>query len=313
MPGITHLLPIRNGQMFVQRIVGQIVANTSLGDEILIIEDGSTDNTFELLLEEQKAHPEIRIVQSGGLGLVAALNLGLIKSRNDWIARYDADDEYQLDRIKKQRKLIGDGVSAIFSDYRISVNGISDGGTIPSPIFHFATVMSLFYSQQTAHPSVLLNRSKVNLVGGYREEEFPAEDLGLWIRLVSVGELLSVPEVLINYTLSLSSISAIRRDDSIFKQKELIHDLKYTLAKQIPEGHMIKLEFEKYGNYPNRIKRRILFLRNLKRAQRYIPVLPSNKDLELPSLLRFTILHPISTLDLFRFQMRRAVFRKYAK
>ena len=263
---VTALMPIRNGLKFIPNARYQLSNCCRANDEILIVNDNSTDGT---LLELQKWALEdsrVRIINNEGEGLVSALNLGVKESSNNWIARFDVDDKYNLTRIQKQISVFDSETVAIFSDYKIfDLEGILLG-TIPSPVDSDAVEISLINSRRTAHPSVLFSKEAVDSVGGYRSDDFPAEDLSLWLRISRVGKLVSVPEVLLNYELGLNSVSAKMRGLILRKTKGLIHDigvkessLKLGLerADEILDGYMgLRLVNE----------RQLLFLQELSKA-----------------------------------------------
>jgi hypothetical protein len=117
--------------------------------------------------------------------------------------------------------MLSPDVAAVFSDYRFLSTSNFGLGTIYSPVFPNATTISLVASQRTAHPSSVINRSKLLLAGGYLEADFPAEDLGLWLRLSEFGKLISVPQTLLDYRLGRNSISSRNRKIQLAKSKKL--------------------------------------------------------------------------------------------
>jgi len=222
LPYISALLPSKNGEKYLNRLIPRILVMLEKNDELLVVNDGSTDNSSLILADFARTDTRLKIVTTSGVGLVAALNLGISVAKNPWVARFDVDDEYPLDRIHLQRQLIEGNVAAIFSDYSFtSATGVSLG-TLPSAITSNPTKLSLVSSQRTPHPVALLNRATVLSVGGYRVEDFPAEDLGLWFRLLERGEFLSVPKVLLSYRLSGSSISSSNRREQLAMKSKLV-------------------------------------------------------------------------------------------
>jgi len=223
MPSISGILPIKDGQRWIARNFPRILVNLAVDDELVVIDDGSTDASYKMVMSFAESDERIIVRQTKGIGLVDSLNLGISASKYDWLARFDIDDFYSRDRISLQRARIENSVSAIFCDYRILHNGKSNLGLIPSPLNEYATRISLLRSQRTAHPSVIINKSKLLKVGGYLQNEYPAEDLGLWTRLASVGQLVSIPHEGLYYNLRKGSISR-ENQDLISNKRELIID-----------------------------------------------------------------------------------------
>jgi glycosyltransferase involved in cell wall biosynthesis len=221
---ISVLMPVRNGELFLPSILETILAGLESYDEVIIVNDGSTDLTRNILENWAKNYGQIRIFNSKGSGLVNALNLGLSASSNNWIARYDVDDVYPEYRLKEQRKLISEEVSAIFCDYSLWSPKINNIGVLPNAIHKSAVSVSLATSRRTPHPGVLFNRDKVLSVGGYQEKDFPAEDLSLWLRLSRVGSLIGIPKILLNYRISHTSILGTKRELAILKSAQVRSD-----------------------------------------------------------------------------------------
>jgi glycosyltransferase involved in cell wall biosynthesis len=222
VPNITFLVPVRDGAAYLFNSIKNISATASSNDEILIVNDYSTDDTAKIIKQFSQNDPRVQLIHNKEPGLVGALNLGVKESKNTWIARCDVDDKYSLDRIAIQSKEIRTNSAAIFSDYTFFSNSIENLGRIPSAILKEAVSISLALSQRTAHPSVLMNKNAVKEAGGYISKDFPAEDLSLWLRLSRIGDLTSVENNLLFYRLNSNSISFQKRKEIIAKKNELL-------------------------------------------------------------------------------------------
>jgi glycosyltransferase involved in cell wall biosynthesis len=208
---VTLLLPIRNGEKYLHTALANCETNASDNDEVLIIDDNSEDLTYELTKRWSIGKPRFRVLKNPGSGLVDALNFGIEQAKGDWIARFDVDDFYSNNRLEKQMNEISDGTAAIFSDYTFRTYDGRFMGEIRSAVLPFATELSILSSQRLAHPVALLNTLAVRKAGGYFKSEFPAEDLGLWLRLTEFGTFKCAPEQLLDYSISANSISGSKR------------------------------------------------------------------------------------------------------
>jgi glycosyltransferase involved in cell wall biosynthesis len=260
---ISFLVPIRNGLTYLNRFKTIINNNIGQQDEVVIIDDGSTDGTSDFLKTWAEEQDNVRLLKTSGVGLVQALNLGLSQSANRWIARFDVDDEYEPNRIAAQRNLIKSGTVAIFSDYEFIDELNVRYGSMSSPIFPNPTAVSLANSSRTAHPSALYDKEAVVESGGYLEADYPAEDLALWLRLINYGDIVSVPELLLHYRLRKNSISLQHRGNSIFKKQELV-----SKAFHLKSNFHYCLEnfdaiISSYNKLPLSNQRKILFVRDL--------------------------------------------------
>jgi glycosyltransferase involved in cell wall biosynthesis len=225
MSRISVLMSVKDGQRFLNESLEAIRRNIRRDDEVIVVDDGSTDKTLHILNSSARIFPQLRILRNNGSGLVDALNLGIQAASNDWIARFDVDDRYSTSRLEDERSMISSNIIGIFSDYSIWTDKSRFLGLIPSPVLPLATGISLIRSQRTAHPSALINRSAVLDVGGYRREDFPAEDISLWLRLLRVGSLVSCPKELLYYRISSTSVSGVQYGLAKSKTNELVRTL----------------------------------------------------------------------------------------
>jgi glycosyltransferase involved in cell wall biosynthesis len=261
---VTLLMPVLNGEKYLNQAKQSLVANCEKFDEILIIDDGSIDSTSKILQSWCRDNPNIRIVRnSKSSGLVNALNLGIAESANKWIARFDVDDIYPTYRLSKCREILLTNPVAIFTDYSFISEKNTNLGYMPSAIFKNQTYLSLVSSQRTAHPSVMFNKEAVVEVGGYRTEDFPAEDISLWLRLSKLGEIQTVPIEGLRYRLSGNSITGQGRNEAIAMKNKLVANFKF--EQEIIEECIESLEttYEKYSHYSYSSERYLLHLRDL--------------------------------------------------
>ena len=266
---LSVLMSVRNGEQFLPNSIKDIEFNVSENDEIIIIDDGSNDQTGALLRNWERSNNHVRVITTEPIGLVKALNLGLKEASNDWIARFDVDDRYPKNRLSSQRSLISSETSAIFCDYEFWAETYASLGVIPGAIFPSATAVSLVSSQRTPHPGVTFNRLCVMEAGGYREEDFPAEDISLWLRMSKSGNLITTPKVLLNYRLSQTSISGSNRKLSLDKTQRLIQEIGID-SKSIDECLENWCDiFEEYSNVEFGSERKVLLYRDMKKSLQY--------------------------------------------
>lgn len=260
----TILLPLFNGAKFLSKSIENICAMAGPNDEILIVDDGSTDLTNHEIESFCKQDSRIVVHFCQHRGLVETLNYGIKAASHELIARADIDDTYDPTRIRLQANFLTSNpdISAVFSDYKmVSISG-ANLGMFPSAILPELTSFSLISSQRTAHPSVMYRKSAVIAAGGYQTDDYPAEDLGLWIRLVQKGNIATIPKVLLNYTIHANSIT--RSNQMTMRTKSL--ELRKQFASQ--EENLLTLNRAKehllqYKEFPYRNLRILFFLEDL--------------------------------------------------
>lgn len=259
-------MPVKNGAQFLSTSIRNIESNVLPDDEILVINDGSTDGTSQMLMAWSIKNKRVRVLNSSGVGLVSALNLGISEAENKWIARFDVDDQYTNSRIAEQRKLIENPTAAIFCDYRFHDPRGKPLGVIPSAVDADATAVSLISSQRTPHSGVIFNRESVLAVGGYREKDFPAEDISLWLRLAKESRIVSVPQILLEYRLSKNSVSAENRSLAMTKTTHLIRQIGISKKHIIACLQNWPEQFLDYSGMRYSSERKLLLFRDLQKS-----------------------------------------------
>lgn len=261
---LSIILPIRNGEPFIDSSLGAIQKMARVDDEIIVIDDGSIDGTSEKLMRFEKSDSRFQIVPSGGLGLVASLNLGLSLASNDFAARFDVDDHYASDRLDIQRAALEKNPVAIFSDYECWNHNFSKSlGRIPSAVTPQSTYLSLISSSRTAHPSVIFNVNAAKEVGGYLSEESLAEDLSLWLRMANLGQVISIPIPLLNYRLSSSSVTSENQLKMRVMKNEVLE--RYPIPQKVFEFVIdnFQMILDEYKSLQDSDRRSLLLLRDL--------------------------------------------------
>ena len=207
-PQVTVLLPVRNGSAHLPAALASIFAQTFTDFELLVIDDGSTDGTPDLLRAVRD--PRLRVVtHPQNLGLVPTLNRGLELARGELVARQDHDDVSHPDRLQKQvdffrahSELVLVGTEAIQTDAQ---------GRKAFRLLRPASAGSirwyLCFDNAFIHSTVMFRRETVlRDFGGYAPS-FHSEDYALWSRIARTRETANLPEPLLEYREHGSSVT----------------------------------------------------------------------------------------------------------
>lgn len=260
---ISIVLPIKNGERYINKSLHNLLQTINSTDEILVVDDYSTDGTKNIVLVENSTDSRIKYLKNINPGFVNALNFGIKESINKWIARADVDDQYELNRLSEQRKNISVKTVGIFTDYDFFSDSHNYLGTIPSAIDADAVSVSLISSQRTAHPSILFNKEAAINAGGYRESDFPAEDLSLWLRMSRLGDLISIPKTLLHYRLSSGSITGTRRIEAKEMTKKLLANIGINQKNTLGLVQNFEMVLQLYKEHNRAPERELLILRDL--------------------------------------------------
>lgn len=213
-PALSVLLPVYNGERFLAEAIESILGQTFADFEFIIINDGSRDGSGGIIDDFAARDARIRAFHQENRGLVDTLNRGIALARAPLIARMDADDislprrfELQVTRFKNRPELavVGGFINVMDSDGQHLRIG-------DYPIRGNAVIKFLERSPPVAHPAVIMRKSAVEAVGGYRSLMKHVEDYDLWQRLSEAGFLIeNIPEIVLNYRFHNESVSVKHR------------------------------------------------------------------------------------------------------
>jgi glycosyltransferase involved in cell wall biosynthesis len=202
---VTVLMPAYNADKFVSQAIESVLAQTWRDFELIVIDDGSTDNTLEILKEYAVRDGRVKVYSQPNAGLALTLNRGIGLASNEWIFRMDNDDLMRSNRLERQISFIEEHPElAVASSLVRHIDGHNRViGKDNSKLFTQEEIDKLVAAKELigfCHPATAFRKSAVQAVGGYRKQFWPAEDLDLWNRLVENGyRLLVQPEYLLDY------------------------------------------------------------------------------------------------------------------
>ena len=183
--------------------------------EFIVIDDGSTDGSGELLDRLAVEDPRLRVVHQENSGLTRALARGCELARGEFIARQDSDDRSRPGRIGAQVALLdGDARVGFVSCATQYVGPEGEAlSEVTRPADAQAATDALMHHRQgpPAHGSVMFRRSLYQQVGGYRPVFRYAQDSDLWLRMVEQAMYACVPQVLYEHRKEVSSTSGAQR------------------------------------------------------------------------------------------------------
>lgn len=212
-PRVTVLMAVYNAERYLGEALDSVLAQTFADFEFLIINDGSTDSSAEILASRRDAR--IRLVDNvRNLGLTASLNIGLALAKGEYVARMDADDVSRPERFARQ---------VAFMDAHPEV-GVCGGWVrfIPTaelwklPATHEEIRCRQFSTVGVAHPAVMLRRAFFSQHGLTYDSDWRfAQDFELWSRALKHMKFANLQEVLLDYRLTPDQVGARHRTDQL--------------------------------------------------------------------------------------------------
>jgi glycosyltransferase involved in cell wall biosynthesis len=214
-------MSVHNGAARLRESMDSILAQKEADFELVVVNDGSTDEATPILRGYAASDPRIRLVEQGNTGLTVALARGCAIARGRYIARQDAGDLSLSGRLVAQKaaldedeevsfvscwtEFIGPGGEFLFLEK--GTGKAREGTRILCRENESATI-----DGPTHHGSVMFRKRAYQEAGGYRREFYFAQDWDLWYRLAEVGKFRMIPRTLYQAAVRPGSISGNYRD-----------------------------------------------------------------------------------------------------
>jgi glycosyltransferase involved in cell wall biosynthesis len=212
---VSVIIPVHNGERFIGRTLASARAQSYAALEIIVIDDGSTDQTASIVEAIALNDNRVRLFRISKTGVAAARNLGITESGGDLIAPLDADDLWHPEKIARQVALMNSSSADVGVVYCWSIEidehdflfGFPTVGKTTARGRVTAELAESNFIQNSSAP--LIKRSLLRAVGGYDTNLIPhgAEDWKLYLELSSICEFAVLPEYLVGYRQHTSSLS----------------------------------------------------------------------------------------------------------
>lgn len=200
-------MPVYNGEKYIKETIESVINQSFVDFEFIIIDDGSTDNTLNIINDFQD--DRIKIIKQNHGGIVKALNTGLQNSKGEYIIRIDADDICVQNRFDELLNFMNENIDIVICGSWADV--IDESGNIIDELKHppvddkdirrYIKIHNPFI-----HPSVIFRRDIIDKVGAYRNFKHN-EDYELWTRILPIGEGHNIPQKLIKYRIHSKQIT----------------------------------------------------------------------------------------------------------
>lgn len=213
-PKLSVIMPVYNAEKFLKDSIESVLNQTFSDFEFIIINDGSTDNSLKIIKAYANKDERIKIIDQNNLGIVESLNQALKLSTGQFIARMDADDISEPDRLEKQLNFLIETGAYLCGTWATIID---EKGQITGQRFNYPpktwreNKMYLLRGNPFIHPSIMLSRKVYevekdkngNLYRNYKH----LEDYELWTRIVPKYKSVNLPEYLLRYRIHQTQIT----------------------------------------------------------------------------------------------------------
>jgi glycosyltransferase involved in cell wall biosynthesis len=201
-PLVSVIIPAYNAERFIARTLDSVLSQTYRNIEVIVVDDGSTDQTFEIVNRNSKMDSRIKLLQQPNRGVAEARNVAIAASKGEFIAPIDADDVWHRDKLREQVECILREPPSVGLVYSWSVM-IDEN---ENPILRIAhewngdVLADMVYSNFVGNGSApLIRRSCLDDAGFYDGELTPCEDWDLYLRIAEMYEFQVVSKYRVGY------------------------------------------------------------------------------------------------------------------
>ena len=220
---VSVIIPCYNAELYVEQAVLSIMNQTYNKLEIIVINDASTDNTGEILKRLASLDERIMYIENReNIKLVDRLNKGISLASGEFIARMDADDISMPLRIERQVEfLLSNPSVGVVGTNALLIKENNVGKLFSKPLLDKEIKLELFINSPFIHPSVMMNRSLLDKVGGYSSNYYQVEDFALWVEMSVLTNFANLSEPLICYRIVENSETRVSQSNRNLKHKYL--------------------------------------------------------------------------------------------
>lgn len=222
----TILIPTYNCGKYIKQTLESILRQNYSDYELLIIDDGSTDNTEEIV-KDFKDHRIIYLKNECNLGIVKTLNKGITLAKGEYIARMDADDIMLGNRLKEQVEFLDSrpDYGMVGGWYQVTDEAGNLMDSLRTTQSHEDIKLGLLFRNQFAHPAVTMRTHLVRKIK-YKQDFLYTEDYDLWCRMAEVTKVANLPKFYLSYRWYSSNTCNT-------KQKELKSTVVKLLSREL--------------------------------------------------------------------------------
>ncbi|CAG9606590.1 glycosyltransferase family 2 protein [Pseudoneobacillus rhizosphaerae] len=225
-PLVSVFMPVFNCEKYIKESLESILNQTYSNLEILIIDDGSTDNTIEIISSYNDKR--IRLLKNGeNKGIPFTRNRGLEESKGKYMAIMDADDIAFLNRIERQVNYmeVNKDIDVVASYFNIFGGRIKK--SYKPKLFSPEEISAkLIFSNPIGNSTafIRLETIKINKLK-YNANYFVAQDYDMWVQISKVGKISILPEILLEYRISSNNITKKSTKNSLLQRKRVIDSI----------------------------------------------------------------------------------------
>lgn len=228
-PLISVILPVHNGERYLSEAVESVLNQTFRDFELIIVENASTDRSFEIAHAFAMQDDRVRVFHSNEAGAARAMNQGVAHARGGWFARMDADDVWLPEKLERQWQFIQNNPDLdVVSTWGWHIGEMGKrigmfqvGPTTRSEFQRLRDGNEVIY---LLSPSTMFSRRAAIATGGHDPDYPVSQDVEYWTRLADRFSVLTLAEPLVLYRVHASACSTHQMTRQLFQAERVKHN-----------------------------------------------------------------------------------------
>lgn len=255
---ITVFMAVYNGSRYLKQAIDSILSQTFSDFELLIINDGSTDDSADII--HSYLDPRIRFLQNDrNKGLVFTRNRGVLEAKGEFFAILDCDDIAFPNRLEIQYKFFCQNPDVALCSGRALYLDVNDRPIGESPRFTGDKNLLLLFGNILVNSAVMIRTKLIKSVGSYNANA-PAEDYDLAVRIAEIHAIATINDIIVKYRIHDNNTSKSSEERLIQVEKNILRDIhsklgfgsderRVQLHHSFLSGKMQEFELEEYKSF----------------------------------------------------------------
>ncbi len=286
-PSITVLISVYNGEKYLREAIDSILSQTYADFELLIIDDGSTDGSADIVLSYRDDRITLEKNEQN-LGLERSLNKGIHLAKGHYIARMDSDDISLPTRLEKQNIFMDDHPDVALCGTQADYFGAQSKITTRNPVSHEEIRARTLFRCPILHPTAILRKSSLlngNLLYDLSGEYKYAEEYELWARILEKHQVHNIDEVLLKYRIHESNIGQLFPQQQVDNADKIRHSqltelgIAFSNADLALHSKIARQDFSISPSFLNDARDWLVRMSNENKRQNYVDSHAFDKEL----------------------------------
>lgn len=246
MSKVSVFMPVYNSARFLDDSISSILSQTFNNFNLIIINDGSKDNSMDIIKKYQQADKRIIVVDRAHRGTAVTRNEGLTLAKGEYLALMDSDDKMHPERLAEQVDLLENNKGIVACGTQMRQFG-EKSNTVVQPVDPDIVKIALMFSPSISNPTAMMRLSKIveNKIT-YQETDVQSEDYRFWIKVSTIGKLTNVDRELYYYRCHQAQATHTHRHNQIKIHKEIVSELLQKINIQLTDQELSIFLFDEF-------------------------------------------------------------------